>query len=165
MTARTFARWVETYAETLQEDRQQMIDFARSAPADFWGRPSPNEGWTNKDLLAHIVAPTDQGVERLLRAVISDGKIDRSVVVFDTDAANAEGVAARRERSVDELIVELQASGEEMQDLLSQLTDAHEHYRQDDPPFVLSGFMELVMRARHDLEHLAQLRGSLEVEG
>src|SRR3990172_8160338 len=54
VTTRTFATWVEPYAAQLRENREQVIAFACSLPAEAWDRPSPLPGWTYKDLLAHI---------------------------------------------------------------------------------------------------------------
>jgi uncharacterized protein (TIGR03083 family) len=160
--SRTFAAWIAPLAEKLRDDRRRVLEFARSAPDDFWKRPAPNEGWTNKDLLAHIGRGNDQIVQQLLRTIASGERIDTTMFAIDNDAANEEGIAARREQPVAGVIAELEESGEEMQELLSQLTEAHEHLRQDDPPFHVEGFLKAVSEERHDIEHLHQLEAALE---
>jgi uncharacterized protein (TIGR03083 family) len=163
MSDRSLASWVQPVAAALAEGRAQVIAFARSAPPESWSQPSEVEGWTNKDVLAHIGRGNDQILQKLLRSVVAGDKVDLSMFAVDTDAANARGVEERRERTLDELIVELEESGDEIQELLSRLNDEDEHLRQDDPPFVLRGFLQFVAKEGHDLEHLSQLRAALEV--
>ena len=50
---------------------------------------------------------------------------------------------------------------EEVQELLAGLTEEHEHYRQDDPPFILKGFLDMVEKESHSIEHLKQLKAAL----
>ena len=162
MTTRTFATWVEPYAAQLRENREQVIAFACSLPAEAWDRPSPLPGWTYKDLLAHIGRGNDQTFQDLLRTVVARKPVDAKMFAVDANEANAQGVGERRERSPDELIAELEDAGEEIQELLSQLTDEHQHLRQEDPPFHFEGYLRFVREESHDLEHLAQLRAALE---
>ena len=162
MTTRTFAPWVAPIAEQLREGREQVIAFARSLPIEAWSKPSPLEGWTYNDLLAHIGKGNDQILQKLLRTVAAGERVDISIFSVDTNEANAREVAARRDRSVDEVIAELEEAGDEIQELFSQLSDEDEHLRQEDPPFILKGFLHAVQRENHDLEHLAQLRTALE---
>ncbi|MEX1253679.1 MAG: maleylpyruvate isomerase N-terminal domain-containing protein [Dehalococcoidia bacterium] len=163
MTSRTFALWVEPTTAALADGRAQVIAFARSTPEEVWAQPSEVEGWTNKDILAHIGRGNDQILQKLLRSVVAGDRVDMAMFAVDTDDANARGVEERQERTLDELMVELRESGDEIQELLSRLSDKDEHLRQEDPPFVLKGFLEFVAKEGHDLEHLAQLRAALEV--
>jgi len=161
MTARTFAGWVGPVAEQLREGRAQVIAFARSVPAEAWERPSPLDGWTCKDLLAHIGKGNDQIFQQVLRMVIAGKPIDTAIFKANTDEANAREVGVRRGRSPDDIIAEVEQAGGEVQELLSQLRDEHGRLRQEDPPFILKTFLEFVLRESHDLEHLAQLRTAL----
>ncbi len=162
MTERTFAPWVEPTAVRLRESRTRTLEYARSLPADAWSRPTGNEGWTCKDIFAHIGKGNDQMFQAILREVIAGRHVDRSIFALDTDGENERRVEERRGRSSAEIIAELEESGDEVQELLSQLTDEHEGHRQDDPPFILSGFLRLVLNEDHDEEHLAQIRTALE---
>jgi hypothetical protein len=62
---------------------------------------------------------------------------------------------------VEELIAELEAEGEETQELLSQLGPGDENLRQDDIPMSLGEGLSNDAGG-HDREHLAQLRMALE---
>ena len=161
MSARTFAPWVAPIAAQLREGRTQVLGFARSVPAEAWARPSPLEGWTCKDILAHLAGGNDGMVQKILRSVVAREPVDRSVLATDTDAENARGVEERRGWSVEELIAELEADGQESQELLSRLTEADEDLRQDDLPLGLGEFLALVHAEDHDGLHLAQLRTAL----
>ena len=139
-----------------------MLEYARAAPEDAWATPSPLERWNCKDVLAHIGKANDQMFQAILREVNAGRHLDRSIFAVDTDGDNERLVEERRERPVSEIIAELEEAGDEVQELLSQLTGEAEDYRQDDPPFILSGFMRLVHDEDHDGEHLAQIRAALE---
>jgi uncharacterized protein (TIGR03083 family) len=163
MTHRTFASWVEPIAARLRENRAEVVAFARSLPAEAWGRPSPLEDWTCKDLLAHIGKANDQLFQKLLRTVIAREPVDTSMfATVDTDDENARAIEVRQGMSPEEVIAEVEAAGEEIQDLLSRLTEDDRKLRQEEPPFILEGFLQGVLRESHDLEHLAQLRTALE---
>ncbi len=163
MTTSTFAAWVEPFAAKQRDDDAQVLAFARALPAEAWERPSGLEGWSVKDILAHIGKGNDQLFQKLLRQVIAGGSIDTAIFRdVDTDGENARGVEERRGLTPEGLIAELEEAAEEIQDLLSQLTDEHEHLRQEDPPFIFNGFLGMVEKESHSLEHLAQLRTALE---
>ncbi len=162
MTERTFAAWVEPVAARTRESRARVLEYARSLPADAWSQPTGNEGWTCKDIFAHIGKGNDQMFQAILREVIAGRHLARSIFAVDTDGENARLVEERRDRPAAAIIAELEESGDEVQELLSQLTDEHEGYTQEDPPFILSGFLRLVHNEDHDGEHLAQIRTALE---
>ncbi len=73
--------------------------------------------------------------------------------------------AERRGRSVVELIAEIEADGEEHDELLSRITDEHKNLRQADYPITFGEFLEdnpALSRGGHDREHLEHMRGALE---
>lgn len=163
MTERTFAAWVEPIAAQHRRDDAQVLEFARSLSEEAWAQPSGLDGWTCKDVMAHIGNGNDQLYQQLLRQVIAGDKIDTSIFIdVDTDAENAAGVAERRSLSPAEVIAEFEEAAEEVLDLVAGLTDEHEHLRQDDPPFVLKGFMDLIGKESHSIEHLKQMQAALE---
>ena len=123
MTERVLAAWVRPVAEQLASDRRRVIDFARAAALETWSQPSAVDGWTNKDLLAHLAGGNDQMLQTILRAVTSRTPLDSAALDPDTDAENAARIAERRSWTIDALIAELERDGEEVQQLLSQLTD------------------------------------------
>ena len=163
MTTSVFAAWVEPFAAKLRDEGAQVLAFARALPPDAWEQPSGLDGWTVKDVLAHIGKGNDQLFQQLLRQVIAGGPIDTAIFRdVDTDGENARGVEERRGHTPEELIAELEEAAEEIQDLFSQLTEEHEHLRQEDPPFIFKGFLGMVEKESHSLEHLAQLRTAME---
>ena len=163
MAERIFASWVEPIADRQRSDRAEVLAFARSLPEEAWSTPSGLEGWTCKDVMAHIGKGNDQLYQQLLRQVIAGGKIDTAIFRdVDTDAENAAGVEERRGLTPEEVVKEFEEAGEEVLDLLASLTEEHEHLRQEDPPFILKGFMDLTDKESHSIEHLKQLEAALE---
>jgi uncharacterized protein (TIGR03083 family) len=167
MTTRTFAPWVEPIARRDREGRAELLEFARSVPPDAWDRASPVEGWTYRDVLAHLASDTGKWFAHILRTVLSGKRLDPTRVGpgVDLDPINARGVAERRGRSIAELIAEIEADGEEHQELLSRLTGDHRDTRQAENPISFGEFLSdnpAGSRGGHDREHLAQLRTALE---
>ncbi len=163
MDARSFASWVEPLAARMRESRLQVIEFALSAPAGIWERPSVLEGWSNKDLLAHIGGGNDQMLQLILRPVAAGRPVEPAVLALDTDAENARAVAARGSWPLTRVIEELEAGGEEMQDLLSCLTEDDQELRPGGATWTLGGLFRAVLAEDHDTEHLTQLRAALAV--
>lgn len=109
MTDRTFAPWVEPIAAQLREGRAEIVALARSAPTETWSKSSPNEGWTCRDLLAHL-ATGDWLCQTVLRAAVGDEAADPEAL-RDSDAisrSNARLLEERAGRSVEELLREVQ---------------------------------------------------------
>jgi uncharacterized protein (TIGR03083 family) len=158
LTARTFAAWVRPVAEHLAADRQRVVDFARAAPPEVWAQPSAVDGWTNKDLLAHLAGGNDQMLQTILRAVTSHTALDPAALDPDTDAENDARIAERRSWTIDALITELERDGEEMQSLLAQLTDDDAGVRPGNAKWTLGQLLGIVERERHDREHLVQMQ-------
>ena len=159
MAERIYADWVAEIAETLVEDRRALIAFAREQPLAFWDEASAVEQWTNRDVLAHVSGGNDQLVQIALRGVISRKPLGPEMWSIDTDAANARGVAARRGWPIERLIAELEEDGDELQDLLSELSEDDRTASIGSPTMRLGDFLRIVGEERHDREHLRQLRG------
>ncbi len=149
--------WVSPSADRIRHARRDVVEFARSAPAGFWALPSPNEGWSNKDLLAHL-ATSHWVLQGLLASVL-----DRQPFVFNgPDIGNAERVVERRECSVEALVEEAEAEGAETDALLARLGPEHADYRREGAPRTLAE--TLAAFANHDSFHLDQLRAGLRAE-
>jgi len=162
MTTRTFVSWVQPVADRLRENRAQVIGFARSMPPDAWDRPSPLDGWTCKDILAHIGGGNDRLFQQILRAVVSRQPLDPALFQIDTDGENARGVEGRRDWAVEQVIAELESTGEDVQELLAGLREQDQELRHDQSPISLGQFLDIVYAEDHDLLHLAQLRTAME---
>lgn len=161
MADRTFAPWVEPIAAQLRAGREQIVELAQAGAAEAWSKPSPNEGWTCKDLLAHL-ATGDWVCQTVLRAVVGDEAADLDVL-GDLDAigrGNARLLEERAARSVEDLIAEVREEGEESQALLARLTDAHEPLRRQGAPMSLGDYLRGF--PDHDRRHTEQLRMTLE---
>jgi uncharacterized protein (TIGR03083 family) len=161
VTTRTFALWVEPIAAKFRDTRAELVATARAMPAEAWTRPSPNEGWTYKDLLAHVAGDTEKNFLTVLRLVIDRRPVDLATFTTGADERNARDIAARRGRTIDELIAEIEADGEETQELLTRFTDADENSQPEGLPMTVGdGLRQLA--GGHDGEHLAHLRAALE---
>ena len=163
MTERTRAGWVASTASLLALDRAELIAFARSAPAEWWEKPSVADGWLNRDILAHLAGGNDLLLQRLLHSAVTGEPLDPSVFSLDTDDENARGVAKRRAWSIQQLIDELERGGAEVEGLLAQLTEADRERRWDGFPITLGRFLKIVEEERHDHEHLEELRAGLRL--
>ena len=160
MTQRRFASWVEPIAEAQHAARAELAQVARSLPGDAWEQRSPNAEWTYKDLLAHMAGDTDKNVHRALRMVLAGRRV-APAIFEDIDGQNARDIEARRERSVEQLIAEIEADGEELEELLAQLKDEDENRRQPDIDATLGDALRSV--SGHHARHLAELRTALGV--
>jgi uncharacterized protein (TIGR03083 family) len=159
MTARTFAPWVEPIATALAEGRREVVDYARSLPAEVWDTPSDVEGWTCKDVLSHLAGDTGKITTSAISGPIT-GVAPVSTFDDGGDAANARDISERRERTIDELLAEIEGDGRCWQELLGQLGDAEEDATW--PSFPMSLGTYLGLEATHDREHLEQIRRALE---
>jgi uncharacterized protein (TIGR03083 family) len=160
MMTRTFAPWVEPIAARVRESRAELLEFARSLSAEVWSQPSPNPGWSCKDLLAHVAG--DKGYIMILRAAVERTRLDPALFAEgEGDRANARDVEARRGWSTEALIAEIESDGKERDELMSKLTDADRDLRQKEFPLSLGDVLEMGPGG-HDHEHLEQLRAALK---
>jgi uncharacterized protein (TIGR03083 family) len=165
MTTRTFAQWVVPSAEQLRQSRTEIARTARQLLPEHWSMPSPLEGWTYKDLLAHL-ATGDWFFQTMLRdrLGIEKGLPAEQNMSFVNDG-NARLLADRKDSSVEQLLAEAQVEGEETQELLGKITPDVEpgtvvwHRPNGDPVTLeqwVTGF------SNHDKIHLAQLKTALD---
>ncbi len=94
----------------------------------------------------------------MLRAAVGGEPFDMAITT-QLDDRNARMIEERKGRSVQELIAEVAAEGEETQELLGQLDEADEERRQEDAPMSLGEYLRFF--PTHDRDHLAQLRTAL----
>ena len=158
MTNQTFAPWVEPIAEQLRASRTEIVRTAHQLLDPLWTLPSRMKGWTFKDLLAHL-ASGDWVCQMILRAALDNEPFDMAAL-NDVDGQNERHRQERQDRSVRELIAEVQAEGEETQELLARLTDADENRTQKDAPMSLGEYLRGF--PNHDREHLEELTRALD---
>ncbi len=154
---RTLATWVEPIAAKLRKSRAEIVEVARAIPAEAWGRSSPLQGWTYRDLLAHLTDPEAQLA--VLRAAADDQAVDASAF-GDLDARNERRRKKREGHTIEQLVAEVEAAGEELQHLLSRLTEADANRHLEDVPLALGDRLRVM--TNHDRGHLPQLRKALE---
>ena len=121
------------------------------------------DDWTVKDLLAHIAA-WDHWELREMRHMAS-GEILDLTEVRDTDAFNADVVAAWRDRTLAEVLAELQEARVTWVAWLQALPD-EEFFRQhlfEGEDWSFPGCVEV--QWRHDAEHAAQIAAWQKAEG
>ncbi len=151
---------IATVVDRLQAAEERLHRVVKRIDAHRWDESSPNEGWTYKDLVAHL-ATGDWVCQILVRGVLATGSVSTG---HDVDAGNAERIEARRSKPVDELIQERRAHREETLSLVARLTEEHLNAPIDLPwedmtaPFsrYLLGF------AAHDLRHTFELEAIAE---
>jgi uncharacterized protein (TIGR03083 family) len=89
-------------------------------PGD-WLQPSPNEGWTVRDLLVHLTTSESGFVPTLRRMAAGSGGVPAD---FDPDRWNAGQKRRRAEMSTDDLRAELESAHADMLTFLADLDDA-----------------------------------------
>jgi len=106
LTTRTFAAWVEPVARELREGRGEIARTARKFLPEMWTMPSPLEGWTYKDLLAHL-ATGDWVFQTMLRQTLGiENALPAQATLEFVNEGNARLLAERKDTSIEELIAE-----------------------------------------------------------
>lgn len=161
MTARTYAPWVEPIAAETLGGAEELLAFVRGQRDGFWSRPSAVEGWTCRDVLAHLAGDSGKVSKAAMRAAVTGGPFEDPPDFKDGgDALNARDVADRRDRTISELIDEIADDRREWAELLPQLTDADDGACWEGFPLTLGQYLRIC--AGHDREHLEHLRAPLE---
>jgi len=157
---RTFASWVQPVASVLAVDAEEVRTFIRAVAGPFWEEPSVVEGWTNRDVLAHMGGGNDQMLQSVLRTVIAGGTVEPAALEPDTDAENAARVAERRLWPLIRVIDEYESGAEELLGLLAQLREDQRDVPLGAGSFTLGKLLRIVEHERHDRLHLRQLEAS-----
>jgi len=153
---RKLAGWVAPIAAQLAAGRREVADVARSVPDEKWSEPSPAQGWTYKDMLAHL-AVGDWAIQHVLRSIVNGGPVDMSIVARFNEM-NEQYRQERAGRSVEELMGEAMSMGEETQRLLTGLKPGQEELQVARWKLneLLQGF------SGHDPAHVAEFRTALD---
>jgi uncharacterized protein (TIGR03083 family) len=100
--------------------REALRSTASELTPAAWATPSPNEGWSALDTLAHLVAAEEGMRARIERALAGDGALPAD---FDLDRWNRRQVEKRRGLGADELLAGFGAAREATLRLLDTLRD------------------------------------------
>jgi uncharacterized protein (TIGR03083 family) len=107
--------------QELEQAQRELLEVLDGVGNDEWFYPSPNEGWTVRDLLTHLTTSETGFVPTLRRMAAGQGGVPTD---FDPNRWNAGQLRQRGEVKPDELRAELEGSFAEMLTVLETLDDA-----------------------------------------
>lgn len=113
------------------------------------------EGWTIKDVLAHVLG-WDQRVLRTLPLMVQNRASE--VPSVEVDEYNAESVAAWRERSLAELLVEVQSTHRQIVDMIASLDHKEIDTRRERHGRIITIRSYVIdVMTDHEREHAAEI--------
>jgi len=115
---------VEAAVDDLHVAHRELLGAADSVADEAWDEPSPDPGWTYRDVLAHV-ASNELRAQARLRSVFGQADEAELKAINDIDGWNQRAVEERRARSVRELVDELAARRQETLRLLSGFRPEH----------------------------------------
>src|SRR5262252_2630504 len=110
----------------LEQAQSELLGVLDSVEADQWTRPSPNEGWTVRDLLVHLTSSETAFIQTLRRMATGQGGVPAD---FDPNRWNAGQLRRRAEQTPEQLRAELERSYAELLGELDVLDDASLDHR------------------------------------
>src|SRR6476620_12441862 len=78
----------------LEQAQRELLEVLDGVGPDGWSRPSPNEGWTVRDLLVHLTTSESGFVPTLRRMAAGEGGVPAD---FDPNRWNAGRLRRRAE--------------------------------------------------------------------
>lgn len=148
--------------EKLAAEREVLLSFLGRLGPEDWARPTDNEPWTVRDVLAHLV-----GAELSQHGLIHLWVEGNTTVnpQFDLSRWNAGQLRRREGRTVAQLVGDLSAARQETLALLDRLSEHQLDIIGEHPFWGPAHSIEQVMRGiyRHERLHLAEIRKALEV--
>lgn len=147
----------------MQRARDEIADLVASASHEAWANPAYENGWTAKDLLAHIASTCGSASFLLTMSQVSGGAPGDAA--FDGEAFNKQQTEMRATHSPDQILDEIRAT---MQRDIQSVEAASDEALQKHfvAPWGLEGSVAdlIVMSADGQLAiHVADLRRSLGV--
>jgi uncharacterized protein (TIGR03083 family) len=90
---------------------ERLVALLRTLPPDDWGRPTPCEGWTVQDIVAHLVgaAEANASVPENLRQLVRGARPARRKGRPVVDGVNDVQIADRRHLTPEQLVDRLEA--------------------------------------------------------
>lgn len=153
----TFLPEIEQKFRLMHRYREGLLRAVYSLADEAWDEESPDPGWTNKDLLAHL-ASNDLRMQTRLLGVLGDPDEAEIEALRDVDAWNQRAAEERRGRGISELVDELVANRLETLRVLSRLRPEH---LSKPVQFVETGETKVIdyveMPFRHESRHAGQL--------
>ena len=150
----------EVIVRTIEEARAAILELTGSLTPAQLGRLTPCEGWSVKDLLAHLVAGEASLVASSRRALAGDPARPAG---YNVDRNNAEQVEARRSTPLADLEREMRRNRHATLVLLAGLTDAQLATPLEGPGGAMRNVAWRLQRiGEHEREHLEHLRAALK---
>jgi uncharacterized protein (TIGR03083 family) len=115
---------IEATFRAMYRYREGLLRAVYSVADGAWGEPSPAAGWTNLDLLAHVVSNELRAHARL-RSLFGETPADELAAINDIDAWNQRQVESRRGRTVRQLVDEMAANRYQTLRLLARVRAEH----------------------------------------
>ncbi len=149
-----------TLKRELQEARDALLAEVDQIIEGEWAAPTPVEGWTVRDQLAHL-AYNQPGQPKVVRSIL-EGKGGTSSN-FDLNYFNKRGLEKQKDKSVEQLKAELAAGHAETLRALDELDEADLDKRGNHAS-AGEATIENIFRtiARHDREHTGYIRDALK---
>jgi uncharacterized protein (TIGR03083 family) len=107
--------------EDLVDAQQALLSVLDRVGPDDWLRPSPNDGWTIRDLLVHLTTSESGFVPTLKKMAAGEGGVPAD---FDPNRWNAGQLRRRAEMATDQLRPELESGHAAMLALLDDVDNA-----------------------------------------
>jgi uncharacterized protein (TIGR03083 family) len=118
--------------QLLVQAQGELLAVLNRVGPDQWSSPSPNEGWTIRDLLVHLTSSETAFVRTLRRMAAGQGGVPAD---FDPNRWNAGQLRRRAEQTPEQLRAELERAFDEM---LAEL-DALDHAALDQRGYLSTG--------------------------
>ncbi len=104
--------------QDLVDAQRVLLDALDQVGAADWARPSPNEGWTVRDLLTHLTTSESGFVPTLRRMAAGEGGVPLD---FDPNRWNAGQLRRRGDMPPEQLRAELESAHRDMLALLDSI--------------------------------------------
>ncbi len=92
----------------IRDSQRAVEELASSTPESAWSKGAYEQGWNAKELLCHIASTS--GVAGFLVMMAKSPGSGGMGADFDVDAWNAQAVAARRDKSITEIVEEMRGN-------------------------------------------------------
>jgi hypothetical protein len=118
---------VEEAVRKMVRGREGLLRAVYSVADDAWDEPAYGaevEGWSYKDVLAHV-STNDLRPQTRLRRILGAQDDAALAALLQTDEWNAGHVDSRKGKTVEELVDEMQLNRHELTSLVSQLRSEH----------------------------------------
>ena len=147
--------------ENLAAERQALLGFIENLSDDDWTRPTINDPWTVRDVLAHLVG-SEVSQHGLIQMWL-DGNTTMNPE-FDIDRWNVGQLRRRQGRSVPQLLDDLAVTRQETLKLLDGLSEEELDIIGEHPFSGAGTSIEQVIRGlyHHERLHLGDIRLALE---